>query len=105
MATPSKTKATATKKTSAKATTKATAAKKSSSRKAAAPKASAKSAAPKNGKSKLQSASKRKARNDSIVTHDMIADKAYNLWAQNGFASGMEIQNWLQAEQELHTAI
>lgn len=109
MATPSKIKATATKKTSARAATsksakstiKAISAQQSSTRKAGAPKASAKSAIPKNGKSKIQSASKRRIQNDNIVTHDMIADQAYNLWTQNGFAPGMEMQNWLQAEQEL----
>ncbi|MBN2343229.1 MAG: DUF2934 domain-containing protein [Deltaproteobacteria bacterium] len=40
-----------------------------------------------------------------IVTHDMIASKAYTIWAQNGYMPGMEMQNWLQAEQELRAGM
>jgi hypothetical protein len=35
------------------------------------------------------------------VTHDMIAQRAYEIWQTSG---GSEMDNWLRAERELRTA-
>lgn len=100
MASTSKSKATSTTKVSkkadtAKAVAKSAAPKAAATAKAAAPKAAVKAAPAAKGKSKSS------GKTDVIVTHEMIAAKAYNLWEQNGYAPGMEMQNWLQAKKEL----
>ncbi|MBN2714983.1 MAG: DUF2934 domain-containing protein [Deltaproteobacteria bacterium] len=87
----------------AKATTKAAAPRKAapktnSSAQAAAPKATAKKTSG-NGTAKRQTKSRKDS--DNIITHEMIASKAYDIWAQNGYPHGREMQNWLEAEQAL----
>jgi hypothetical protein len=34
--------------------------------------------------------------------HDLIAEAAYYKAARRGFAPGLELQDWLEAEQEMH---
>jgi hypothetical protein len=90
-----------------KATAKSAAPKKQSTSKTAAPKTEApkKAAAKKpssgNGTSRAKAQSRLRQQSDNIVTHEMIANKAYDIWAQNGYPHGMDMQNWLQAEREL----
>jgi hypothetical protein len=108
---------TARKASAPKATAKSAAPKKQSTSKTAAPKTAApktaapKTAAPKkaaakksssgNGTSRAKAQSRLRQQSDNIVTHEMIANKAYDIWAQNGYPHGMDMQNWLQAEREL----
>jgi hypothetical protein len=35
-------------------------------------------------------------------THEQIATRAYEIWLQNGCQEGQDIQNWLEAESQLH---
>ena len=101
MATTSKNKSTSSTKNTKKASAAKTAApKKTASAVKAAPKAPVKKSSG-NGTAKRQTKSRKGS--DNIITHEMIASKAYDIWAQNGYAHGMEMQNWLQAEQELRT--
>ncbi|MGZ3420269.1 MAG: DUF2934 domain-containing protein [Polyangiales bacterium] len=36
-------------------------------------------------------------------THDEIARRAYELWLARGATHGTHLENWLEAERELHT--
>lgn len=38
-----------------------------------------------------------------IVTDEMVAERAYELWEECGRPEGCDLQHWLQAETELKT--
>jgi hypothetical protein len=38
-------------------------------------------------------------------THDQIARRAYEIFDKNGRVPGQDVQNWLEAERQLVTAI
>ncbi len=42
-----------------------------------------------------------KAAEQTVVTEDQIRYRAYELFEKNGYNSGCELENWLQAEREL----
>ena len=42
-----------------------------------------------------------KAAKQTAVTEDQIRHRAYELFERNGYNSGCELENWLQAEREL----
>lgn len=94
-------KASATKATAKSAAPKKQSTSKTAAPKTAAPKTAAKKPSSGNGTSKAKAQSRSRQQSDNIVTHEMIANKAYDIWAQNGYPHGMDMQNWLQAEREL----
>ena len=40
-----------------------------------------------------------------LVTDQEVAERAYQLWAKQGYPEGSAEENWLQAERELHDAL
>ena len=38
----------------------------------------------------------------SVLTHGDIAERAYDLYVQSGYQQGQSLQNWMQAEKDLH---
>jgi hypothetical protein len=39
---------------------------------------------------------------DTLPNHDLIAERAFQLWQAHGCPEGTAEQDWLQAEAELH---
>jgi hypothetical protein len=39
------------------------------------------------------------------VPHDKIAMRAYEKWCQRGRPNGSHLQDWLEAERELHAEV
>ena len=37
-------------------------------------------------------------------TREMIASRAYELWAERGFGHGQDVEDWLAAERELSSS-
>lgn len=40
-----------------------------------------------------------------VITSDLIAARAYNIWEQQGRPPGNDLQNWLLAEQQLQDEV
>ena len=38
------------------------------------------------------------------LTHEQIAHRAYEIWANRGYTHGANVQDWWQAEQDLKRA-
>lgn len=86
------------KKTTAKASTKPAASVKTATKEAAATKpatrkTTAKKAAPVLGPQLVPA-----------LSHEQIAKRAYEIWANRGYTHGGSVQDWWQAEQELKRA-
>ena len=90
---PKKTKKQASVKAKAKATTK-----KKATMKKSAKKASAKTTA---SKRKGKAAPKPSAKPVVVLTHDQIAQKAYEIWLAKGKPHGQDQQNWDEAKASL----
>lgn len=48
-------------------------------------------------------AAKTMASQDGALCHDKVAMRAYERWCKRGRPSGTEMQDWLEAEQELRS--
>lgn len=95
-------------KTTAKTTAKSKTKKAPAKAKAkAATTATAKPAARKTTKTSTQTSSKRSTKLMEpviVVSHDIIAAKAYEIWLKKGQPAGLDDANWSEAEKELCTA-
>ena len=87
----------ATKKAAAKKAVKKAAPKKAAPKKAAVKKAPAKKAAKKKAASKKSLSYQQR--------YQMIAEAAYHISEKQGFKPGIEMDNWLQAEQQIDSWI
>jgi hypothetical protein len=42
---------------------------------------------------------------ETLPTHEEIAERAHALWIERGCPNGSDEANWLEAERELHDAV
>lgn len=92
-----KSKKKAAKKKAAKKTVKKKAAKKTAKKKPAPKKVTKKAPVKRKGKTQAN----KDAKPVVVVTPDMIAHKAYEIWMRKGCPHGQDEANWLEAKAEL----
>ncbi len=66
--------------------------------------ASSRATARPNARAAVTGKAKRNAKTRPMVTQDQIAQRAYEIWLNKGQPSGLDQENWLEAEQELARA-